>query len=351
MKLEPKALHTCEYRYYTVMLGCVCIAAILLMTRVPGFVDGYIHVGYKYAKNLIILTAVFAILSYITARLGYMFKQPLSPIAPLAWDKAYFRTFPWREILVSVSGYTLTMTCFTVHKSLFIGRDGYRHDAWLAQLDQTILGDNGWVLTHTWFPSSSATHVFDILYHPAFYPMLVGYLVCATTRSKPALRYTYMASFVAGFVFIGMIMPAALNSAGPIYDGDLFGDGSTFGPLKVAIDAHQDTIGKMSAALFQEYLLNTKLNDVANFGSGISAMPSMHVVMAFLWAFAAWHINRILGVVVTAYAILIWLISVHLGWHYFVDGLVGLFAIGAVWAILGRIFGLYSTQNPPISDN
>lgn len=70
-------------------------------------------------------------------------------------------------------------------------------------------------------------------------------------------------------------------------------------------------------------------------------MQSMHVVLAFLSTFAAWHINRIIAVPVTLYAVIVWIGSVHLGWYYFVDGLVGLAALALIWAIYGRAMGLY----------
>ena len=67
----------------------------------------------------------------------------------------------------------------------------------------------------------------------------------------------------------------------------------------------------------------------------------MHIVLASLWAFAAWHMSRVLGVALTGYVALIWIGSVHLGWHYFSDGLVSLVIIATVWWLVGRAMGLY----------
>ena len=86
-----------------------------------------------------------------------------------------------------------------------------------------------------------------------------------------------------------------------------------------------------------------RLNElgVSGLGGGISAMPSMHIVLAFLWVLPVWHLNRVLGAIITFYALIIWIGSVHLGWHYFVDGLVGVAVLGPIWYAAGRAFGLY----------
>ena len=171
--------------------------------------------------------------------------------------------------------------------------------------------------------------------------MLIGYLVCIAFRSLPALRYTYAVTFLAGYVVIGMVLAAAMHSAGPIYDGVFFGDGQTFGALKDRLVSQDAQAGPLSAVFAQDYLLALREANRPGLGGGISAIPSMHIVLLFLWVFAAWHLNRALGVVVTLYALLIWVGSVHLGWHYFVDGLVAVFVAGTIWYLAGRLFGLY----------
>ncbi|WP_394180541.1 phosphatase PAP2 family protein [Yoonia maritima] len=235
----------------------------------------------------------------------------------------------------------MTMTCFTVFKARVVGMNGYDYDAIFAKWDLAIFGKQPWEITHAIFPDAQTTALFDIIYHPAFLPMLIGYLVCASARSKPALRYTYMASFLVGFIVIGMVMAAAMSSAGPVYDDILFVTGGDFAPLISHLAAQGEEVPNMSFLYAQKYLLALQQSDHAGFGGGISAMPSMHVVMAFLWTLAGWHLNRAIGVLMTVYALLIWMISVHLGWHYFVDGLVGIIVISLIWVTIGRVMGLY----------
>lgn len=70
---------------------------------------------------------------------------------------------------------------------------------------------------------------------------------------------------------------------------------------------------------------------------GISAMPSLHVATAVLFALTAWRIHWVLGVLFWFYALVIQMGSVHLGWHYAVDGYVGATVALVIWWGVARV--------------
>lgn len=242
------------------------------------------------------------------------------------------------DILVGLASITVTISCFTVYKAQVVGATGYHHDAALIALDRAIfLGTDPWRLTHQLFSTATSTALIDKFYHPAFLPMLLGYVVCVFSKSRPTLRYTYMTAYLAGFVLIGMISADILNSAGPAYDGQLYGDGQTFGPLKARLAKQAVEAGGLYSQIGQTYLFTAYQDQVVRLGSGISAMPSMHIVMAFLWVFAGFSVSKKLGMIVLPYGLFIWAASVHLGWHYFSDGIVGLAMLSVIWWVLVRL--------------
>lgn len=68
---------------------------------------------------------------------------------------------------------------------------------------------------------------------------------------------------------------------------------------------------------------------------GISAFPSMHNASTLLFALAAWPRSRGLGVAFAIYTAIILVESVHLGWHYAVDGYGGLALAACCWWLAG----------------
>ena len=98
--------------------------------------------------------------------------------------------------------------------------------------------------------------------------------------------------------------------------------------------AHLNNVSEISpvwALQVQEDLWAGYMNDGVL--AGISAMPSMHVATAVLMALYAWTHARWAGFVMAVFAILIMLGSVHLGWHYAVDGYVGALIAWIAWRI------------------
>jgi hypothetical protein len=72
-----------------------------------------------------------------------------------------------------------------------------------------------------------------------------------------------------------------------------------------------------------------------DFGSGISAMPSIHVSAAVLFALLGWRVDRRLGIGFTIFAIVIMIGSVHLAWHYAIDGYLSAALTLVIWWVCG----------------
>jgi hypothetical protein len=70
--------------------------------------------------------------------------------------------------------------------------------------------------------------------------------------------------------------------------------------------------------------------------TGISAMPSMHVSMALLFALSiskVSKVSRVAGACAWIFVGTIFVASVHLAYHYAVDGYVAAAATLAIWAL------------------
>ncbi len=330
-------------RFQMVVALIAATSVLLLVLQSDAGIGPVLAVASGYALGISLVVAAWLLAQFIWLRVQQKRRTSgQTPDDPMAWYRSYLATIRWGDILAALIALIVTVSCFTVYKSTVVGAEGYGFDAMFIAWDRALFGgQDPWVLSHAVFPTPFLTKIIDFIYHPAFLPMVLGYTVCIAAQGRPALRYTYMVSYLASFVMIGMVMASALHSAGPVYDGVLFGDGTTFAPLVERLAAQNEVAGPFSAVFAQGYLFRLNELGVSGLGSGISAMPSMHIVLAFLWVLPAWHLNRVLGAIVTLYALVIWVGSVHLGWHYFVDGLVGVAVLGPIWYAAGRAFGLY----------
>ena len=66
-------------------------------------------------------------------------------------------------------------------------------------------------------------------------------------------------------------------------------------------------------------------------------MPSMHNATAVLFALLGWQVSRAHGIALTFFAILIFIGSIHLGWHYAIDSYAGIAIACVTWWVAGKI--------------
>lgn len=333
-------------RFQMISLVLAGISFGLLFLQGGDIWPSLIKIGGRYYSGILSITLLLLLVHLIGRRLYEIIKKTsASSDDPLGWYKTYFGPLRLADIICGAVAVIATISCFTVYKTQVVGSQGYHYDDLFIAWDRALFaGRDPWEVTHALFPSPAFTKWIDFLYHPTFLILLVSYMVCIVLQSRPALRYTFMLSYLASFVFLGMVMAYQLSAAGPVFDGYLFGDGTTFGPLSETLVAQDKVAGPFVFLLGKDYLLRLYEAGASAAAGGISAMPSMHVVLAFLCAIGLLHVSRVLGVLATFYALIVWFGSVHLGWHYFVDGLVGLIALGVIWTIFGRTMGLYGND-------
>ena len=199
----------------------------------------------------------------------------------------------------------------------------FRADPMLADLDHMLfLGHEPWsVLSALAFPASG------IIYHPVWFVLLIfALLMVASARPSPE-RSAVLLSYFVLWTLAGPLIHIALPAAGPI-----FYERMGYGPRFAALDSGAETTA------VADYLWSIYASRSFGAGSGISAMPSMHVTMSS-WTVVAFAIfaRRWLWLAVFAWGV-IFVLSIALGWHYAVDGLVGLAAALATYRALRAIF-------------
>jgi hypothetical protein len=207
----------------------------------------------------------------------------------------------------------------------------------LARFDALIhLGTDPWRWSHALPLRNALTLGLDGVY------MLWYYSVAGTAMVALALlpedrRARFFVGFLLLWITAGTVAAIALASGGPVYYGYLTGDPDRFAALLDAVD------GTFARAL-QEELWTAFMTERDVAYRGVSAMPSMHVAAILYFAAWGWSLHPALGVLGTAYGLLIFWGSVHLGWHYAVDGYVAAAFALVCWAVV-RVKGQRTGQN------
>ncbi|MBX6366137.1 MAG: phosphatase PAP2 family protein, partial [Gemmatimonadetes bacterium] len=208
----------------------------------------------------------------------------------------------------------------------------FRWDSALAALDARLhFGVQPWRLLWPVFGHPSTHRALEVLYGPAWYSLVyLGAPLWAGMARGGALQRRFLWAYALLWIVAGTILARVFSSAGPIYYAHVTGDPAPYGALvgwMEALPPHAFAVRDIAASLW------TALAGREPVRIGISAMPSLHVASATLTALWACRVNRALGVLYVAFAVVIAVGSVALAWHYAVDAYAGA-ALGALawWA-------------------
>ncbi|MBT8488252.1 MAG: phosphatase PAP2 family protein, partial [Gemmatimonadetes bacterium] len=200
----------------------------------------------------------------------------------------------------------------------------YELDPWLAEIDRVVhLGQDPWLWLHAIPLRDALTAVLDQLY-VRWYGVIGTVTLGVIVFGRLGARVRFLFGYVVLWSVAGTLLAILLASGGPVYFGGLAGDSERFASLLTYLDTAAPLARRLQADLWLAYVDP----DVEMTFGGISAMPSLHVGVAAYFAFWARRAAWWAGLITSVWAGGILLGSVHLGWHYAIDGYL---AIALAW--------------------
>lgn len=226
---------------------------------------------------------------------------------------------------------------FTLIKSALPAFRPFEWDIALANLDRALtFGHQPWevlqpILGHHWI-----TRGIEVLYTVGWgYLLFAIPLFVATSRRLAHLRGRFLGCLIVAWVALGNGVAAIFMSAGPTFYGAVTGDTARYADLKNYLSFSHGEL--QSAADLQHYLWVWFEQGHSGMGTGISAFPSIHLATATLFALVLGSISRWAGLAGAVFVAIILMGSVHLGWHYAVDGYASILIALGIWAMAGVI--------------
>jgi PAP2 superfamily len=291
-----------------------------------------------YSNSLLLIVAAVALVYFTTIVVtAVRIHKPSRPITFLLPRLLGVHRVPQRFIMALPVLLLLPLffSAFTSVKSAIEVVNPYNWDRTFMELDLYLHGGTAPWMWLQFVTSPLLTFGLAFFYNLWFLVMITVLVVAVFTMDRPRLRSQYLVAFALAWTILGTAGAIVFASMGPcFYDLAYPGKDNPFEPLMAYLNEVNQTY-PVWALTAQEMLRQHYLAKQPGFGAGISAFPSMHIAVAVLNAIFGWYLSRVIGCVLTVFAVLVMIGSVHLGWHYAVDAYASALAVPFIWKVSG----------------
>lgn len=266
-------------------------------------------------------------------------KLPANPLQDLLGEWKTWR-LPERVAVAAPPLLALSLfgSSFGTLKSAIPIMHPYSWDQTFAAWDAAIHGQDAWRVIQPLVGYPIVTSGLNMVYHA--WLLLFNCVLAVLCLLSPEARFRnqFLIAFVLSWTLVGNLAAALLSSVGPCFMLPMLGDPRYEDLMSYLRSASE--VYPILALDVQGMLLEGAKGGVGGLGRGISAMPSMHVSISTLIALLAWRISPFWGWAGVAFVVTIMLGSVHLGYHYAIDGYLSIVMTVAIWALSGRLAGM-----------
>lgn len=314
-----------------------------------------VHVGFATAVNAHLgrsFTDVVStdVLDMAVTLLGFMFANfilwrlgvamvSVKPKKPIQWMINDLRTkvldpLKAPDAAIGFLSIVVLLITYTSLKNEIHALNPSLWDAEFALWDRVLHGGTDpWRLLLPLLGNPYVTTAFNFAYHLWFVLLYLAVCIACLDRSNPTRSTVFLVAFILCWFIGGNLLATVFASVGPVYY-ETFGFGDTF-LAQIEYLKQSDTISPVWALEVHDLLIQGYLN--GGLARGISAMPSMHVASSVLLTLYAFSYARWIGWLMVTFTAVIMLGSVHLAWHYAIDGYASLVMMLFFWWLAKKL--------------
>jgi len=249
----------------------------------------------------------------------------------------------------------ITVIAFSYLKSVMPLVHPFYLDPTLHRWDRMLhLGIDPWRLLQPFLGHPWITYVINLGYAMWFFVFQAVLVLQSGAAKNRQLRMQFLLTMALAWALIGNVAATLMSSAGPCYYSLVVGGANPYAPLMDYLHGVGDDLSfhafgheihiPFTAMILQDLLWQSHLAGDFGLAKGISAAPSMHVASSWIIARLAWSIGGRARIFGGMFVLFIFVGSIHLGWHYAVDGYVAATAAWALWRAVGWLLDRRAIQ-------
>ncbi|WP_069308817.1 phosphatase PAP2 family protein [Porphyrobacter sp. LM 6] len=322
------------------------LALVAIVVAVCGAILSVYGVPFDGPASYVVNAVLYLISWFLLELPSYgMALRTSRPESPLAFTGTYLKQrWPiYRDALPLVISLIVFMPMFSKMKAGVSLFTQYTWDATLIAWDRAIFGTDAWLVLQPIFGIPIVTSALSVAYHTWVLLIYAGSIFFAAYWRS--LRQRFFLSFLAIWTIGGIAMAVGFASVGPAFAEPLLGN-PTFAPQMAYLREANEHWPVMVLDV-QETLLAWHRSEQFGLGRGITAMPSMHVALSMLFWLAMRHVSKAAGWFFGIFNAVIFVGSIHLAYHYAVDGIVSAILAVVFWFLSGLITDGRSGRREP----
>jgi hypothetical protein len=302
-------------------IGLSLQASEVFLTTIPPFL--MIGVGIAAIRKFVTLVRVDRPEKPLTAMGAWLTENFLAGERP-------------GNVVHAMAIFTPLMVSFAALKEAIPQIKPFAWDATFAAWDRALhFGKLPWEYLQPILGHAPITSAITFIYNFWIVVMFSCLFWQAFGRKADQLRLQFLLAFAFTWFIGGNVLAVVFSSAGPCF----------YGRLGIGPDLYAGQMDYLRATAASWPVWSVRVQDMlwqsyatgGGLVNGISAMPSIHVTSSVVMMFLGWRTGRAAGIALTLFAAAILIGSVHLGWHYAVDGYAGILLATIFWLLAGVI--------------